>query len=327
MYVKSSIIALWTAASYVVLVFVAHSAVVAVCSALSLSLAAAALAFNIPHDASHGSYSRLPAFNRAMAFAFDLLGASSYVWHWKHDVVHHTYPNITGVDEDISLGPLGRLTPSQPHHPPHRFQHFYLWALYGLILFKWQFVDDFRDVIRGKVGQTAMPRPRGLELGLFLAGKVASVAVCFVIPLLRHPPGVVFGMYFLTAFLLGLVVSVVFQLAHAVEDAEFPVAAPRGRMSSEWAIHQVETTVDFARGSRVLAWYLGGLNFQIEHHLFPKLSHAHYPALAPIVEAVCVERGVRYRAHRTLRAAIASHYRWLRRLANAEPGTGLAAAA
>ena len=137
-----------------------------------------------------------------------------------------------------------------------------------------------------------------------------------VVPALFHPWWVVLAYYAATSMVLGLVLSVVFQLAHCVEEAEFP-RPPLGtdRLSDAWAVHQVQTTVDFARGNRLLTWYVGGLNFQIEHHLFPRICHIHYPRIAPIVREVCAEYGVRYAVHKSLLGAVASHFRWLRRMA------------
>src|SRR5262249_8993727 len=113
----------------------------------------------------------------------------------------------------------------------------------------------------------------------------------------------------------GLVLSVVFQVAHCVEGAGFPLPeAGTGRMAADWAVHQVETTADFARTNRLLSWLGGGVKFQVEHPLVPRGCHVHDPALARLVERTCGEFGVRYAAHRSLRAAVASHFRWLRRL-------------
>jgi len=107
----------------------------------------------------------------------------------------------------------------------------------------------------------------------------------------------------------------VFQLAHCVEEASFPLPGKvSGRVDNAWAVHQAETTVDFARRSRVAAWFLGGLNFQIEHHLFPRISHVNYPALSRVVEETCRDFGVRYTQYTSLRAGMASHFRWLRRM-------------
>jgi linoleoyl-CoA desaturase len=109
--------------------------------------------------------------------------------------------------------------------------------------------------------------------------------------------------------------SVVFQLAHCVEDADFPQAEDgANRLPSTWAVHQVETTVDFARHNWFLTWYLGGLNFQIEHHLFPTICHIHYPRISSIVQKTCADYNVRYVSHDGVLAVLASHWRWLRRM-------------
>jgi len=139
--------------------------------------------------------------------------------------------------------------------------------------------------------------------------------VAFGIPLLFHPIGVALLYYGVAGLVTGLALSVVFQVAHCVEEAEFPL--PLGdaeRIEQAWAIHQVETTVDFARGSRAVAWLTGGLNFQIEHHLFPRLCHVNYPAISKLVEGTCREFGIKYTEHRSFRAGMASHFRWLRRM-------------
>jgi linoleoyl-CoA desaturase len=317
MYRKSFVILSWMAASYIGLVFYSTEWWQFIICAVSLALAAAGMSFNIPHDASHGSYSGNPVLNRAMAFAFDMMGASSYVWHWKHNVLHHGFTNIPGVDDDINLAGMGRLAPTQKHHGFHRFQHYYLWVLYGLITVKWQWVDDFHNVIKGKIGSADIPRPKGVELFLFILGKVCWLSLFMVIPLTQHSLGMVILGYFTVNILLGITVAVVFQMAHTVEEADFvppPPGAPEERIANEWAAHQVETTVNFAPRNAFWTWYLGGLNYQIEHHLFPSVSHIHYPALAPIVEQTCKEHGVAYATHPSFRSAIASHFRWLREM-------------
>ncbi len=316
MYRKAAVIALWLSASYALLVFAPLPWWLAAPLAASLGLAMAALGFNVQHDGGHRAASDRPWVNRLAALAIELIGGSSYVWHHKHNVIHHTYVNITGHDDDVAIGPLGRLTPHQRWRPWHRFQHWYLWPLYGLLAVKWHLLDDFVAVLRGRVGAHRIPRPRGGDLAGFLAGKGVFLALAFGVPLLLHPWWAVLPLYALTAVVLGLTLSVVFQMAHCVEPAAFPLPGGRdGRMAASWAVHQVETTVDFARHSRVVGWLTGGLNFQIEHHLFPRVCHVHYPALSPIVEQTCREFGVRYAAHETFRAGLASHYRWLRRMA------------
>ena len=316
MYLKTAIIVVCFAASYVLLVFVASTWWQALPLAIVLGLATAGIGFNVQHDGGHQAYSNHPWINKVMALTLDVIGGSSYVWHWKHAVFHHTYVNITGHDADIDLGILGRLTPHQKWFRFHRWQHFYLWPLYGLLAIKWHVGGDVLDVIRGRIGGHRFPRPRGWELVIFLAGKAIFLTLAFGIPLWFHPVWVALLFYGVAEFVLGMTLSIVFQLAHCVEQAEFPLPRPdTGRIENAWAIHQTETTVDFARRSHVLAWLLGGLNFQIEHHLFPRICHVNYPAMSKLVEETCREFGVRYKEHPSVRAGLASHFRWLRGLA------------
>lgn len=315
MYLKSAITFAWFAASYAALTFWAGAWWQAVPLAISLGLSMAAIGFNIQHDGGHQAYSARKWINRLMALSLDLLGGSSYVWAKKHNHVHHSFSNITGHDDDINIGFFGRLSPHQKRLSFHRLQHFYLWALYGFLPIKWQLYDDFRDVALGRVGAHRMARPKGWDLALFLAGKAAFLTLAFAIPLSLHSIGTVAAFYLLTSFAQGVLLSVVFQLAHCVEEADFPMpSAENGRINNSWAVHQIETTVDFAQNSRLLSWLIGGLNFQIEHHLFPRICHLHYPAIAKVVKQTCDEYGVRYVAHKTLLDGISSHYRWLRRM-------------
>ncbi|MBX9679330.1 MAG: acyl-CoA desaturase [Gemmataceae bacterium] len=318
MYLKSAILFATYGAAYVLLVFFAQNAWQAVPLAVLLGLATAGIGFNVQHDAGHNAYSNHPWINRMMAITLDLIGGSSFVWRFKHGIFHHTYVNVTGHDTDIDVGILARLSPHEKRYAFHRWQHIYLWALYGLLAIQWHLQSDFYEVLKGRIGKMRIPRPRGWDLVVFLGGKAFFFCMAFAIPLCLHSVGIVLLYYAITAITIGITLSVVFQLAHTVEEADFPMPAPdSGRISNEWAVHQVETTVDFARNSRIASWCLGGLNFQIEHHLFPRICHIHYPAIAPIVESTCREYGVRYVAHPTFCAGVASHYRWLRKLSKA----------
>jgi len=315
MYAKTAVLLAAFALLYALLVFVAGTWWQAVPLAVLLGLATAAIGFNIQHDGGHHAYSERPWVNKATALTLDLIGGSSYLWHWKHVVYHHTYVNITGHDTDIDLGVLGRLSPHQKWYPFHRWQHFYIWPLYGLMTIKWQLYDDFRDALTGRMGGHKFPRPTGWDLVVFLAGKIVFLTLAFAIPFLFHPVWLVFLIYGVAAAVAGIVLSVVFQLAHCVEGAEFPLPEQgTARIEHAWAVHQAETTVDFARRSRVVAWLLGGLNFQIEHHLLPRICHVNFPALSKVVEATCRQFGVKFAEHHSFRAGVASHFRWLRQM-------------
>jgi linoleoyl-CoA desaturase len=322
MYLKTALVGAWCVASYVLLlVFAADSWWLAVPFALSLALSLATVGFNVQHDAGHSAYSGRRWVNRLMASTLDLMGGSSYVWTRKHNSIHHSYANITGYDDDLDIGVLGRLTPHQPRLPFHRLQHYYLWLVYGFLPLKWLLWDDFRHVITGRIGGHRLARPKGWDLVTFILGKLGALLLMFGIPLMLHPLKVVLIFYAVVSFVLGVIVSVVFQLAHCVEEAAFPEPPSPGetRVGTGWAAHQARATVNFARGNRLLSWMIGGLNFQIEHHLFPQISHVHYPAIAPLVEQTCKDYGLQYTAHETLLASVVSHFRWLRRMGM--PGT------
>ncbi|WP_426270918.1 fatty acid desaturase family protein [Dyella kyungheensis] len=318
LYLKTAIILATFVASYVLLVFFATAWWQGLLLSIVLAVATAQIGFNIQHDAGHQAFSERRWLNKCMAMTLDLVGGSSYVWHWKHAHFHHTHTNIDGYDSDINLGALARFAPQQKHYWHHRWQHIYLWALYGLTVVSWHLHDDFRDVITGSIGKRRFPRPRGKDLAVFVVGKLVFLTLALGLPLLFHSIGTVLLFYAVIAVLTGLQLALVFQLAHAVEETEFPTPSEPGRMNTPWAIHQLETTANFSRDSRMITWLVGGLNFQVEHHLFPRISHIHYPAISPIVEAACREYGVPYHANASFGAGLASHYRWLRQMGRPE---------
>lgn len=325
---KSVVLGLWLAASYVLLVFFASSWWEAALCATSLGLAAAGVGFNVQHDGGHGAYARTARGNRLAALALDLVGGSSYVWRFKHSVIHHTWTNLDGIDDDIDAAPFLRLAPTQPRRWYHRLQHWYAWLLFGFLPPKWAFYDDFKAVASGRIGSRPMPRPRGADLALFVAGKLVFTALVFGVPLAAGHSllATLFG-YGVYSLVTGICISLVFQLAHCVESTDFPSLDARGvRAPRPFFEHQLATTADFSPRNPVLTWYVGGLNYQVEHHLLPQVSHVHYPAIAPIVRAACAEHGVPHLRYDGLFGAVRSHLRHLRRLGERESAQPAASA-
>jgi linoleoyl-CoA desaturase len=319
MYLKSAFILGWFGGSWALLVFVANTWWLATALAISIGLSIAAIGMSVMHDANHGGYSKHRWVNRAFGSTLDLMGVNSFIWRHKHNTLHHTYTNVEGVDYDLDFGVLARLTPSQPCRVWHRYQHLYLWFFYGFLLPKWVFHDDFVIWRNRHIGRHPLPRPSRVEWALFVFWKVLFVAWALVIPALFHPLIYVLLFHFIAAFTLGLTLGTTFQLAHCLDEAEFPEPPPLGqRMQSDWAEHQLETTVDFAANNPLVTWFCGGLNFQVEHHLFPKVCHLHYPALARIVREVSKKHGLRHRENVTFRDAVSSHFQHLRRLGGIE---------
>ncbi len=316
MFAKTAVILAWLVCSYLLLVFWAGPWTAWIL-AVSLGLALACVGFNIQHDGGHRAYSRRPGFNALMAHTLDLVGGSSYFWNWKHNVFHHSNPNVAGLDDDIDFQPLCRLAPSQPRRAGHRFQHLYVWPLYSLLAVKWHFIDDYRQLWTGEIGGQRFPRPRRWALVVFAAGKLFFYCWAIALPLLLHPPLHVLCFYGVASAAASLALAVTFQLAHCVEGPRFPTVDGATTLPTEWAVHQVETAANFSTHNRALSWFVGGLNFQIEHHLFPRVCHVHLAELAPIVEATCREFGVSYQVNPSVGAALRSHARRLRMLGQA----------
>jgi linoleoyl-CoA desaturase len=312
--VKTAILFGWLAVSLGAFLVVGGLGAAIVCG-ISAGLAMGGLGMSVQHDGGHGAYSANGRVNQLAAAVLDLLGASSWFWRVKHRQLHHTYPNIDGADDDIDLGPFLRMAPGQPRRAYHRFQQVYAFALYGVFGLKWFLWDDFAQFARQRIGSRPLARPRGGDAWLFWGGKLAYLTWAIVVPVAVH--GWLAGLAFLLAsqLTMGVVLSVIFQLAHCVEEASIidPAQTPGG-IELDYAAHQLDTTVDFGRDNRWLGWYCGGLNYQAVHHLFPRVSHVHYPALSLVLERACLDFGVLYKRSASLRESVRSHIRWLTRM-------------
>jgi linoleoyl-CoA desaturase len=246
------------------------------------------------------------------------LGASAQMWNNKHNIIHHTYTNIDGIDDDIEIKPMLRMCETQKRYKIHRFQHIYVWFLYTQLLVIWVFATDYTKYFRKKVGQVAIKKQSLFDHFAFWIAKVAYYFMMIILPIYMVGfLGWLIGFLVLAMF-AGFVLSVVFQLAHTIEETAFPVASHQSNdIENEWAIHQIETTANFATKNKLISWLVGGLNFQIEHHLFPKISHIHYPAISKIIKKTCGEFNVKYIEHRKMWHAIISHTTYLRRMGRA----------
>jgi linoleoyl-CoA desaturase len=316
MYLKTAFMMAWWLVIYLLLLFGEFSPLANLFLLVVWAMAIAGIGFNVMHDANHGGYSNKPIVNKIVGLSAEMLGMSGFRWRTKHNVWHHTYTNIAGYDDDVETFGTMRLTPRAPWKPLYRAQAWYFPIVYGFIAFDF-FVRDFMMAISGKSDSNHVyPKMTTEDKITFWVGKLVFVILMFVIPMQGYPWWQVVLAFVIVIFILGLILGVIFQLAHINSAATFPepVGSPQ-HIENEWAIHQVETTADFGQGNRLLSFYIGGLNFQIEHHLMPHICHLNYPRLAPIVRATCEEFGVRYTAYPTWREALACHLSELQFLA------------
>ncbi len=279
----------------------------------------AGIGFSIMHDANHGSYSRNKKVNKIMGFLIHFIGGFGINWKIQHNVLHHSYTNIDGFDEDIGLK-IMRFSPTQPRKPYHRFQLIYAPFLYSLMTLYWSTSKDFEQLVRYR--QKGLLQGRisfGKALAQAIAYKLMYFALVLVLPLILVAlPWWQIVLGFVVMHLIsGLLLALVFQPAHVTEETDFFKAEPGQSMANNWAIHQMYTTANFAHKNRLLSWFIGGLNYQIEHHLFPNICHVHYRQISRIVREVAAEFEIPYLQFNSFVGALRSHFVLLHEL-----GTG-----
>lgn len=304
------------AASYILIItgfFEVHIMLLLVCI---LGFTTACLGFNVAHDATHGAYSARQYVNKILSYTFNLVGANNYIWSIMHNIVHHTYTNIPEHDEDLNLFPLIRLSTEKKLFKIHRYQHWYAFFFYCFTSLSWVFFKDYKKFFQKRIGNYNNKKHPAREYFILFISKAVYYFLFILLPVLflNLPWWTILTGFFIMHMVEGITLAVVFQLAHTVEGPEFPTPAQDGSIENGWVIHQLKTTANFARKSFLVNFFAGGLNFQIEHHIFPKICHIHYKAISDIVKKTTEEYKLPYIENRTFFEAIVSHVRLLKRL-------------
>ncbi|MFN5335569.1 MAG: fatty acid desaturase family protein [Bacteroidota bacterium] len=303
---------------YVHLVFYTPVVWLAIVESVMLGGVISAIGFNVMHDGAHGSFSKHKPVNVLAAYSLNILGGSSFMWNVKHNIIHHAYTNIDGVDDDIDIQPWMRMSTTQKKYGFHKYQHRYFWVLYALLYIFWIFILDYSKYFKKKIGEMPLKKMHINDHVVFWLFKALHLFVFVGLPIYQvgFLPWLI-GFLSATIF-AGLVLSIVFQLAHTVEHTHFPMPSEDdGKMSDEWAVHQLKTTANFATNNKLISFLVGGLNFQVEHHLFPKISHVHYPAISKIIRSTCEEFNVPYIEYPKMREALRSHVLYLKEIGRA----------
>lgn len=285
-----------------------------------MSFGMAGIGLAITHDANHMSYSRNRRVNDALGYLLNFVGAYHINWRIQHNAIHHSFTNVEGHDEDIET-PVMRFSPAQKRYWIFRFQAFYAPFFYGLMTIYWFVSRDFRLLERYE--KARLLSRQGLTLARarlnLIFNKAWYLLLTLVLPMVLVPLPwwqTLIG-FLMMHFICGLILALIFQSAHVIEETDFVQPDEEGNIENNWAIHQMRTTANFANGSRVFTWLVGGLNFQIEHHLFPNICHIHYRKISKIVQKTAEEYGIPYHQHKTFFGALRSHFSLLNQL-----GTG-----
>ena len=319
MFIKTTIMFLLYCIPYVLMITAAVTNIwwmLALCGVMGVAIGGIGL--SVMHDANHGAYSSKPWINNLLGFSLNVVGGNAFNWKVQHNVLHHTYTNIHDVDEDISPRGVLRLSPHGEWKSFHRFQHWYAWFFYGLMTLVWVLVKDYvriqkyeRDGLVRKQKTTITN-----EWTVLILSKAFYVLYIFIIPALVLSVTwwqLLIG-FLVMHYIAGFILAVIFQPAHVIDGTEYPLPDDNGKMDNSWAIHQLHTTTNFANNNRILSWYVGGLNFQVEHHLFPGVCHVHYRKIAEIVQQTAHEFGLPYKSEKTFFGALCGHARLLKQL-------------
>jgi linoleoyl-CoA desaturase len=283
-----------------------------------MGIGMAGVGMNVMHDANHGSYSSKKWINKVMGSSMYILAGNVYNWQVQHNVLHHTFTNIHGHDEDLDTGSIMRFSKHSKWKKIHRFQQYYSIFLYGLLTLNWVLTSDFKQTKRylsKKLSYGKMPKPI-TQWSILIITKIIYMGLWIVIPIIFFNIvwwKILLG-FFIMHYVAGLILSVVFQLAHVVEDTEMVLPDETGSVKNTWAIHQLFTTVNFSTKNKIINWYTGGLNHQVEHHIFPNISHIHYRKISEIVKRTAREFNLPYHEYDTTRKAIISHFKHLKKM-------------
>lgn len=288
-----------------------------------MGIGSAGIGLGVMHDANHGSYSSKQWMNYTLGLSLNMVGGHSFLWKLQHNVLHHTYTNIHEADEDITFKGIMRMAPEAEWKPIHRFQHFYGWFLYGLMTFVWILHKDFRNIIHyHKTGLIKQQRASVVkEWFIMMLSKFVYAGYIYVLPLLLLPYTwwQIFLAFFICHFITGFITAIIFQPAHVIEGTTYPVPDENGNLQNNWAIHQLHTTTNFGHKHKIFSWFVGGLNYQVEHHLFPNICHVHYRHITPIVQETARDFGLPYKSKTSFLQAIVGHTRLLKELGK-KPG-------
>ncbi len=288
---------------------------------LLMGLGKTGIGTSVMHDANHGTYSSRKGVNQGISYALEMIGGYAVAWRIQHNVLHHTYTNVQGIDEDIDTMGLIRLSPHQPVRWFYRYQHIYAWFFYMTMTLYWMTAKDYLSLFRYRKHGLLPKQKAAFATTIFRMTlyKLFYYAYVLVLPLLYSDMAWywVVGGFVLMHLTAGLFLSCIFQPAHIMESSAFALPVEkegRQRMQDSWAVHEVMNTANFAPRSRIFSWFIGGLNYQIEHHLFTGVCHVHYKKIAAIVKTTVEEFGLPYHVQPTFLQALWVHAKMLKKL-------------
>jgi len=277
----------------------------------------ALIGLNVQHDANHGAISRNPWVNRILGMSQNWIGGSAVDWIHQHVVQHHTETNDVHHDPDIVGSGLLRLNPLKPTASHLVYQHiyvFFLIALFGLNVV----YESLNHIVKG-AHHAPMSKMITSNRVFDASASLFFVFRWIVFPLAQQESLAAAAMTFLNIFPMfmvgGYYLAFFFIISHNFEGVHmFDKSSAKSTQS--FLYKQVASSSNV--GGSFLCFINGGLNYQIEHHLFPRIQHTHYPTIAPVVREFCLARNIPYRHFPTVSENLRSCVAHLAKMASAE---------
>ncbi len=299
---------------YVILYALPHTSLVSfILNYVCIGLSGILLAFNVSHDACHGTFSKSKKVNYWLYhLSFNTQGTNAYLWKVRHTASHHLFPNVDGCDADIDNNPMIRLSPQHPIRRHQKFQHLYALFIYCIYTLHWFLFKDLLYLTQKKVANLGDKKYPLKEWILFFVWKTVYVFLLLVLPVLMGYP---FEKIIIAFFVMHIADSLFFIhsliATHLCMETQFPRPDKDGFLPHDYFTHQLATSLDFSPNNLFFNWVFGGFNSHAAHHLYPKLPHTIYPYITPLIEKKAIEFNVQYN-RLTLIKAIKSHYKYLK---------------
>ena len=262
-----------------------------------LGLSGAWIGLTVQHCANHGAMSPSPLVNNLLGLTDDLIGGSSLMWRYHHQVSHHIHCNDNALDQDVFTSmPLIRFDARRERKWFHKFQHLYMFLAFPLMQVVFQ-VGDIVGLFTKDTEGAKLHGATALELSTVIIGKIAHFGLLLA-PLANHATSTVLAAVASFIVVQGMVLACTFAVSHNVAEAKVPEDTGGEAWERDWGIQQLVTSADW--GGRIGNFFTGGLNLQVEHHMFPAICFVHYPAIAKIVREEAAKFGINYASYRTL---------------------------
>ena len=285
-----------------------------------MGMGLAGIGLNIMHDGNHNSYSSKSWVNKAMGRTLDLVGGCAEMWKIQHNVLHHTFTNIDGLDEDIDPVGVLRFSPNNKHLKIHKFQHIYAWFFYALMTVFWMLPKDWTSLARYHKKDLIKTTGRTTKGLLFqmLGTKIFYFTYIIALPMIFSDVSwwmIILG-WIVMHLVAGFLLAIIFQPAHVLEHHAFHNACEDSalELDNTRLEHQLLSSANFGTNNKLLTYLCGGLNFQIEHHLFPNICHVHYKAISKIVKQTAEDFNLPYNSDMSFAGAIKLHSKFLKSL-------------